>query len=214
MNLQAGRVALPANFGGRMKTRFTALAMLTTAVTNLSAQGSHWGLTPEIGFSRYHGSAREDSTDTTINPSAATSIGLRVDRTGNRIGWAVAILYEKTGVVETDAHLAVTIHDIITLYALRPEFSARLAQLGPTSLNAHAGLSIERWEMPGKAPKYLPSGLGGVSIQAPLGDLFSLEVRWEATLSTSVFSAEDLPGGFHSQHTLHSRLGLGIRLGL
>lgn len=197
-----------------MQTRLALLAVLTMGVSSLSAQSYHWGLTPEIGFSHWSGTAGEDSTDQSLRPSPSTSIGLRLDRTGKRIGWAVAILYEKTGIMETDAHLAVTFHDIIKLYALRPEVSLRLAQLGPTSLNAHAGLSVERWEMPGKDPRYLPSGLAAVSLQAPLGDHFSIGVRWENTLSSSVFSEEDLPSGFSTRNTVHSRLGLGIRLGL
>lgn len=191
------------------------LIVIQTSVTGLAAQAPGWGVAGEIGFSRFSGTSTSDSSgDTSFRPSPSTSLALRLDRNASRIGVAVTILYEKTGVMEAGDQVAVTVHDIVKLYAVRPELGFLLLRLGAGTLWAHGGISVERWRLAGEDPRYRFAGLGGLSINAPLGDVFSTEIRWEGSLSRSVLTRHDLPTGFSTRNTFHSRVGLGIRLGL
>jgi hypothetical protein len=183
--------------------------------SGLQAQASRWGLTPEVGLSRFGGSATRDSAGhESFRPSSSTSIALRMDCTADGIRVAITLLYEKTGIMETGDEVAITLHDLVQLYSVRPELALRLLRLGPGGLWAHGGISLERWQLAGEDPRNRIGALAGLSVSAPLGGGFSMEVRWEGTLSRSVFTQQDLPSRFSLRNTVHSRLGLGLRLGL
>ena len=200
-----------------MRTTLIPLLLLGfIAVNGLQAQGKYWGVTPEVGFSQFGGTAVKDSAGESrhFHPSSSISIGLRIDRTTGSVGFAVSLLYDQTGMVETGDPIALTVHDIVKLYSIRPEITFRVVDAGPSSLFVHGGPVFERWQLAGEDPRHRVGGQGAISIRAPLGGRLALQVRWEATLSPSILERQELPAGFRLRSNLHSRLGLGIRLRL
>ncbi len=200
-----------------MRIALTFAAILT-ALASHSAAAQHrgWGITPEIGFSHFRGTARDESTnpDVSAGPSASTSLGIRLDHAVGRVRLALTLLYEEAGLVEGNGEISVTANNVLKLFALHPELSAPLFQLGKASLRVHAGAAIDKWSPAEEDPRTRFGLLAGLSLETPLSGGASLSIRWEATSGRSVLAEEDLPAGFKLHNTFHSRLGLGIRLGL
>lgn len=182
--------------------------------TILMGQSAAWGITAEVGQSWFAGGARRDSAGVDYfqqSPSRFTS--LRFDRTGNRIGFAITLLYERTGLRNTTENVDFTFHDLVTLYSIRPEVSIRGFSIGAVRVDPHLGIPIEYWQISGEESRLRVGVLGGLTLVTPLGGSFALRLRWEGGLTGSIFEDSELPAAFEVKPSLHSRLGLGIRLG-
>ena len=190
-----------------------AAIMVLGVCGTLRSQDREWGIAPEIGFSHFSGSSADD-TSLSFRPSPSTSVGLRLDASVHGLVIAVGVLYEETGLMENGPSLAITAHNTIKLLAVHPEVSLRLLRLGAANLRLHVGIAINRWSLVDEKARSRLGGLGGFSVEAPIGARTTLQVRWEGSLSRSIFDEGDLPAGFKPRSTFHSRLGLGIRLGL
>lgn len=199
-----------------MRATLMILLIACTTCGLLEAQERAWGVTPEIGLSRFSGTAVKDSAgeSRSFHPSSSTSVGIRVDRTGRNIGFAVGVFYDVTGMVETGEPIALTIHDIVKLYSVRPAVSVRIFNAGPSAVFITCGLALERWQLAGEDARHRLGGQGAIGVRAPLGGQFFLQVRWEASLSPSILENQELPDDFKLRGNLQTKLGIGIRLGL
>lgn len=196
----------------RQVSAIAALMVLGVCGT-LQSQDRGWGIAPEIGFSHFSGSSADD-TSLSFRPSPSTSVGVRLDASLHGFVIAVAVLYEETGLMENGPSLAITAHNTVKLLAIHPEVSLRLLGLGTAQLRLHGGVAINRWSIVDEKARTRLGGLGGLSVEAPIGARTTLQVRWEGSLSRSIFDEGDLPAEFKPRSTFHSRLGLGFRLGL
>ncbi|MEP7326818.1 MAG: hypothetical protein ABI836_12775 [Gemmatimonadota bacterium] len=200
-----------------MRIVLTFAAILAAVVSHsASAQQRHWGITPEIGFSHFHGTARDETTNPEVSagPSPSTSVGFRLDREIGRVRLGITLIYEETGLVEGNSDISVTANNVLKLLGLHPELSAAVLRLGRASVRAHAGAAIDKWS-PADEPSRTRFGLlAGLTLESPLSSGANLSIRWEGTSSRSILAEDDLPAGFELHNTFHSRLGLGIRLGL
>src|SRR5262245_11218204 len=104
--------------------------MLSSTANLLAAQSHRWGLTGEIGLSWFAGSSRRDSVGVDyLHPSPSRSAALRIDRAGGRVGLALTLLYEKTGLQDEADDVSVTINDVVKLYSVRPEVFVTVLRL-------------------------------------------------------------------------------------
>ena len=191
---------------------------LLAAVNSASAyaQERNWGLTPEIGFSHFSGTARDETSTPHVSasPSASMSVGVRVDRAFGQVRVALTLLYEETGLVEGNTDITVTANNVLKLSAVHPEISLPLLRLGNAAIRAHAGVAIDRWGPADEKARTRFGLLAGLGLESPLSRRVSLAIRWEGTAGKSMMVEGDLPAGFELRDTFHSRLALGLRLGL
>jgi opacity protein-like surface antigen len=200
-----------------MRTVLIGIALLAGAASvSAYAQERKWDLTPEIGFSHFSGTARDETTTPHVSasPSPSMSVGVRVDRAFGQVRVAMTLLYEETGLVEGSSDVTVTANNVLKLFAIHPEMSLPLFRVGNAAIRAHAGVAIDRWGPADEKARTRFGLLAGLGLESPLSRRVSLAIRWEGTSGKSMLIEDDLPAGFELRNTFHSRLGLGIRLGL
>ncbi|HEV8123407.1 MAG TPA: hypothetical protein VGP80_04140 [Gemmatimonadales bacterium] len=200
-----------------MRTALTVIVLLAGAAPASGyAQERQWGLTPEIGFSHFSGTASDETTDQHVSasPSPSMSVGARLDRAFGRVRVALTLLYEETGLVEGNSDVTVTANNVLKLSAIHPEMSLQLFRLGNAAIRAHAGVAIDRWGPADEKARTRFGLLAGLDFESPVSHRVTLAIRWEGTSGKSMLIEDDLPAGFELHNTFHSRLALGLRLGL
>ncbi|MEO8199840.1 MAG: hypothetical protein ABI679_04890 [Gemmatimonadota bacterium] len=199
-----------------MHNRMRVLAGLVLIVLPrpLLGQG-HWGITGEVGAAQFSGHAHSVSgLETTGHPAAASTWGIRLDHGTGRARLSVGLLYSTTGVEFESDDLVAGVKNLLTLLEISPELSWQALHAGACSVRFHGGMVIDRWSPDGDPARTALGGLAALSLEAPLSHRANIAVRWEATLTQSVFDDNDLPADFERKQGFRRRLGIGIRFSL
>ena len=188
------------------------LGMLTVP---LAAQ-QHWGIAVEMGKASFngHATATTISPETTVHPSPATTWGLRVSRTGAKVGFSLGMLYANTGLQFEDDEVAAETRGILQWLEVSPQVSFLLLRPREAGFRLHLGAVLDHWSPEGGSSRTVLGGLGGLSLDVPFSSRFSAEARWEMVLTGSVFEEGELPpeAGLKSGWGEHWVLGERYRL--
>ncbi len=196
-----------------MRTRMFMLAALSLLLSpeTLSGQG-RWGITPEAGSARFSGHAHSvTGPEATGHPSAAGTWGVRFDRDLGKARVSVGLLRSATGVEFENDDLVTGVKHLLTLFEISPELSFQAVHLGAGSLRLHGGMVIDHWSPDGDPARTSLGGLAAASLEVPLSRRTSVAVRYEATLTQSVFDENDLPSEFERKQGFRRRVGVGVR---
>jgi hypothetical protein len=175
-----------------------------------------WGVAVEFGRASFngHGSSTTTSPETTGHPSPTTTWGLRVSRTGPRVGFSLGVLGTNTGVQFESEEAAVESRGLLELLEVSPQVSFVLLRPREAALRIHLGAVLDHWSPEGGTTRTSFGGLGGFSLDVPFSSRFSAEVRWEIVLTESVFEEDELPPEFSLKSGWSERWVLGVRYGL
>lgn len=178
----------------------------------LAAQ-QHWGLAVEVGKASFngHASATVNSVETAAHPSPATTWGLRVSRTGPKVGFSLGLSFATTGVRFEDEDFGVESRDILGLVEVSPQVSFVLLRPREAALRIHLGAVLDHWDPDGGATRTTLGGLGGLSLDVPFSSRVSAEARWEMVLTGSAFEEGELPPEFSLKSGRSARWVLGVK---
>lgn len=196
--------------------RIVPLALLSTLlgfwVTPLHAQ-AEWGLGVEYGFAQFSGHAKSVgiTPEASGHPAAMHTGGIRVDRSGKKIRFSLALQIAKTGVEFENEDAAAQAKDVLDLLEISPEVSLVIFQPREAAVRLHAGVVIDRWSPEGDDARTSIGGLGALSVELPFSSRVGVQVRWEGALSESVFDEDDLPPEFEKESGLRQRWVVGVR---
>lgn len=194
--------------------RLVLMLGLVGPAAPLAAQRS-WGIALEIGQVSFGGHARSsDTPETWGHPSGTRTWGFRVDRTGHKLGLSLGILAGSTGVEFENDQAAAEARNVLDLLEFAPEISIVVLQPKEAAVRVHAGAVLDRWSPEGDNARTSIGGLGALSIDVPFSSRLSVQVRWQLTLTGSVFDGDDLPPEFSRESGRSERWVLGARLGL
>jgi hypothetical protein len=191
------------------------VAALLGSVTPVLEAQARWGLAVELGMASFrgHAEAPDDVPETSAHPSPARTWGVRLDRTGRRVGLSVRMLIAVTGVEFENDNASAEAKNLLDLLEISPQVSYLIFQPREAAVRLHAGAVINRWSPDGDDARTSTGALGGVSIEAPFSTRVGVLVRWEGVVTGSVFDDDDLPPGFNSKSGWSQRYVLGVRYG-
>ena len=181
----------------------------------LAAQRS-WGVALEVAQVNFGGHARSTAMtpETWGHPSSTRTWGLRVDRAGSRVGLSLGILLGSSGVEFENDEAAAEARNVLDLLEIAPEISIVVLKPREAVIRVHGGAVLDRWSPEGDNARTSVGGLGALSIALPLSSRVSVQVRWQMTLTESVFDDNDLPPDFSRESGWSERYVFGIRYGL
>ena len=181
----------------------------------LTAQ-QHWGIAVELGKASFNGHGRSTATspETTGHPSPTTTWGLRVSRTGPRVGFSLGVLFANTGVQFESEDAALESRGLLGLLEVSPQVSFVLLRPREVAVRIHLGGVLDHWSPEGANTRTSFGGLGALSLDLPFSSRISAEVRWETILTGSVFEEDELPPEFSLKSGWSERWVLGVRYGL
>jgi hypothetical protein len=181
----------------------------------LAAQ-HRWGLALEIARAGFSGHARSEVLDpeTRLHPSGTSIWGIRLDRSGSRLGWSLGVSIATAGVeFESDDASAVA-RNVLELIEVSPQVSVLLLQPREAALRLHLGPVIDYWSPDGADSRTRLGALAALGLVVPFSERFGVHARWEATLTESLFEEDDLPPEFSRKSGWSQRWVLGVRFGL
>jgi hypothetical protein len=179
----------------------------------LEAQG-HWGVSIEFGMASFSGHAESGTLEASAHPSSTGTWGLRLDRTGRKVQFSVGLLIASTGVEVEDDDASAEAKDILELLEIAPQVSYLIFQPREAAVRLHAGAIIDHWSPEGDDSRTRVGGLGALSIDIPFSSRFAVQVRWEATITGSVFDEDDLPIELERKSGWSQRWVVGARYGI
>lgn len=187
-------------------------ALLGLGNAPLLAQ-QEWGLSLEFGKASFSGHARSAATtpETSGHPSGANTWGFQLDRTGRTIRFSVGVLLASTGVELENEEVAAEARNLLDLLEFSPQVSILVLRPRESSVRLHAGLVVDRWSPEGDDARTTVGGLGAVSLEVPMSARIGVQVRWEGTLTGSVFDEDDLPAEFERKSGIRLRWVLAGR---
>ena len=185
------------------------LAILTSP---LAAQGP-WAIAVELGSVSFNGHASSTATtpETTGHPSPTRTWGVRISRTGESVGFSLGIVVASTGVQFESEETAVEARNILGLVEVSPQVAIVILKPREASLRLHLGAVLDHWSPDGDNARTALGALGALSLDLPFSSRFGAEVRWETTLTGSVFEADELPSEFSRKNGWSERWVLGLK---
>lgn len=195
--------------------RLVLLLGLLGPAAPLAAQRS-WGVALEVGSANFGGHAQSTdiSPETKGHPSSTGTWGVRLDRTGRRVGFSLGILVASTGVEFVNDEAAVEARNLLELLEITPEVSFLLLKPREAAVRVHAGAVLDHWSPEGDEARNSLGGLGALSVDVPFSSRISVQVRWQVTVTGSVFDEDDLPPEFTRKSGWSTRWVVGMRFGL
>jgi hypothetical protein len=181
----------------------------------LAAQ-HRWGLALEIARAGFSGQGRSDVLDpeTGVHPSSTTIWGLRLDRTGSRVGWSLGLSIATTGVEFESDDASAEARNVLELIEISPQVSVLLLEPREAALRIHLGPVIDHWSPDGADARTRIGALAALGLAVPFSARFGVEARWEMTLTVSVFVYDELPPVFSLKSGWCVGWVGGVRLGL
>ena len=181
----------------------------------LAAQRS-WGVALELANLSFGGHARSAATspETAGHPSSTRGWGLRLDGGGPKLGFALGVLVASSGVEFENDEASVEARNVLDLLEIAPEIVFVFFEPGEAAVRLHAGMVLDRWSPDGDDARTSVGGLGAVSINVPFTARIGAQVRWQVTVTGSVFDENDLPPEFSRKSGWSERWIVGVRFGL
>ena len=195
--------------------RLLLMLALCIPATPLAAQRS-WGIALELGNTRFGGHAKSTASDpeTTGHPSATRSWGIRLDRSGRAVGFSLGLLVASSGIEFENDDASAEARNILDLLEIAPEVYFVLFRPREAAVRLHTGVILDRWSPEGDNSRTSLGGLGAVSLDVPFSSRLGAQVRWQLTMTGSVFDEDDLPAEFSRKSGWSERWVFGVRLGL
>jgi hypothetical protein len=194
-----------------MRFSSACLTLLGISLTASPAAGQ-WSAGLEVGADRYWGGSTETGTEhRSFRPYRPTTFGIRVERSGSRVGFGFQAHYAEAGLaLEGDGAVA-TVEGVFTIVSLSPEMIYQLATLGPSNqLRLHAGPLFEVWTIIDEDSQTRFGFQGAVSLDIPLGSRFSGSIIAGAALTPSPFEVGQLGPGFAPRALWRRRFAAGV----
>jgi hypothetical protein len=197
----------------RLTPFIPTMLMILTLVGSVEGQSREWGLSTELGLSAFSGGARDSASSGTVgHPSRATSIGFRLDANSGKTRISVGLLYASTGLEISGSGLQVIARSAFKLFEVAPELAIRVFSLSSGGrVHVHGGMVIDRWKPAGEETRMLLGGLVAASVELPVSHRLTAGVRWETSITKSVFRQGEVPPEFELRRSLRHRVGLGVR---
>ncbi len=185
---------------------------LMAGSASLNAQQG-WGVALEIGSAGFsgHSGSTGDTPESSGRPAGTSTWGVLLDRTGRAVRFSVGARVASTGVMIEDDEISVEARDVLTLLEIAPEAAVTVLRPEGGAIRLHVGVVVDRWSADGVEARTRVGGLGGVSLEMPLARRIGIQVRWDASITGSVFRDEDLPADFERRSGRRTRWSLGAR---
>ena len=196
-----------------MRSIRISLAALICAVGTvpIQAQERSWGLVAEAGLASFSGHSKSTSEPQEGHPGGASTWGIRLDRTRDHVRLTLGVLYATSGLEIESSEASAQAKGILKVYEISPEISFVLFQPRDGAVRLHLGGVIDHWSPTDADGRTRLGGLAALSLEVPLSDRISVQVRGEATLTGSLFNEDEVPSDYERKSGIRQRWSLGTR---
>ncbi len=190
--------------------------MIVSVLVALAAApaAAQWDVGLELTTTRYRGSAHDTSNGSgppSFRPGDATTIAMRVDRTINRMRFALRASYGKPGLALSGPGLTITDKTAGELFEGSALASFQVVEIGSSgAVRAELGPALHLWKSGDELRKRI-AALGAAAYEWPVAKRLAGAIRLEGTISKSWFNAGDLPPEYERRATWRYGVGLGLR---
>jgi hypothetical protein len=172
-----------------------------------------WAVGFEVGADRYWGSSIETTEPhRSFRPYRPTSLGLGLEKRGNRLGAALHLHYSGASFALEGSDALAALKGIFTVFHASAELIYRVATLGGANqLRLHGGPMFEVWGVEEEDTQYLVGGQCGMSLRVPLGGRFAGIVAANLALTGSPLPENEPIEGFERRALWRRSVGAALQ---
>jgi hypothetical protein len=190
------------------------LLTVVLAACGFRTGSAQWHLGLEFAAQRYRGSAHDTSEGHVASdgrPGGGPALGLRISKTGRRLGVGLRLAYANTGFAVSGNGVSIVDKTTGRHAEVAALMSTRVGGIGPSgAVWVELGPALHLWDFDGEF-RTRTGAIGAAEYQWPVSSRFLGAIRVEGMLSPSWFDATDVPPEFERRVTCRYGAGLALR---